>query len=100
MSKYNKKNNPNSYKAQKARATARKTELLLLLGGKCELCGYSRNMMALCFHHVGTKEQKLDARRLANGNYEASKQEALKCQLLCHNCHMEVHHPHGNDWKG
>jgi hypothetical protein len=30
---------------------------------------------------------------------EELKEEAEKCILLCHNCHMELHYPHLNDWK-
>ena len=38
------------------------------MGGKCEICGYNKNVSALEFHHIDsvTKDFKLDARKLAN----------------------------------
>lgn len=85
-----------SYEAQQARATERKLKLLALKGGCCEVCGYARNSAALCFHHVdpSTKDFSLDSRKLSNSTYESLLVELEKCQLLCHNCHMEIHHPH------
>jgi len=82
------------YAAQKKRAVERKTELVISLGGKCEICGYNNNLAGLCFHHKdgNDKTLKLDSRHLANNNLERIKKEVKKCQLVCHNCHMELHY--------
>lgn len=82
-----------SYPAQKKRGLKRKLELVKSFGGKCSLCGYSANLAALAFHHLGGKEFQLDARALSNRKIDIIMQEAAKCKLLCHNCHAEVHNP-------
>lgn len=83
------------YDHQKKRALSRKKELVSIKGGKCEICGYSKNYAALSFHHLdpSLKRLSLDARTLSGSRMEALIAEADKCQLLCHNCHMEVHYP-------
>lgn len=63
-----------------------------LLGGKCFLCGYSREIKALDFHHLdeSTKLFGLSDRGLTR-SWKKTKEEVLKCVLLCANCHREVH---------
>lgn len=63
-----------------------------LLGGKCVVCGYCRDIKALDFHHLdeNQKEFGLSDRGLTR-SWEKIKVEALKCVLLCANCHREVH---------
>jgi len=67
-------------------------------GGKCEICGYSKNASALSFHHEDPKEKRftLGLDSLMNRNKEELLKESLKCKLLCANCHMELHYPHYN----
>lgn len=76
------------------RSLKRKLELVKSRGG--ELCGYDRNIAVLEFHHINPdeKEFQLDMRHLSNTSLERLKEEADKCQLLCANCHREVHNPH------
>jgi hypothetical protein len=84
-----------NFDTQKARGIARKLELVKRKGGKCENCGYDKNLAGLCFHHLdpSTKEFQIDARKCANSDMESLVKEANKCSLLCHNCHMEEHYP-------
>jgi transposase len=60
-------------------------------GGKCVLCGYSRCLRALEFHHLDprTKEFPL-AHAGRTRSTERLRAEASKCVLLCSNCHAEV----------
>lgn len=83
-----------NYHLQQLRAISRKTSLILSKGGKCEICGYNRNIAALQFHHLdpSLKEHGLDSRKLSNMSMESILKEVEKCQLLCSNCHAEVHH--------
>lgn len=83
----------NSAFKQFIRSAKRKLELIELKGGKCERCGYSKNMAALEFHHIKSeeKEHPMDSRFLANSSMETILEEADKCILLCANCHREVH---------
>lgn len=93
--------NPNSYEKQKERAIKRKLELIKLKGGKCEKCGYSKNLGALEFHHLdpSIKEFNLDERHLSNTTIEKILNELDKCILVCSNCHKEIHYPHLNKDK-
>lgn len=60
-------------------------------GGKCVLCGYSRHSAALQFHHrdPSTKAFGLGVRGITR-SLARLREEALKCDLLCANCHAEV----------
>lgn len=84
-----------SYPAQRARGLKRKLELIERAGGKCSICGYNKNIAALCFHHLNPseKEMHLDMRSLSNNSMNVIENEFSKCQLLCMNCHTEVHNP-------
>lgn len=65
------------------------------MGGCCSICGYKKNVAALHFHHAepSQKQFKLGLRILSNRRWEAIKEEAKKCDLLCANCHAEKHNP-------
>ena len=84
-----------SYLAQQKRGRERKLELIKLKGNKCELCGYAKNHAALEFHHKNPEEKlfQLDLRSLSNRRWELIEKEVKKCQLLCSNCHAELHNP-------
>ena len=88
-------NNPNNYQQQKLRGLKRKYEAVQLRGGRCERCGYNENLAALDFHHRDpqTKNFQIDMRSFSNTNLDTLKEELDKCDLLCANCHREVHHP-------
>ena len=84
--------NYNDYNSQKLRGLKRKLELIESRGGKCEVCGYDKNIAALEFHHINPdeKEFQLDMRHLSNTSLERLQNEVNKCQLLCANCHRET----------
>lgn len=87
--------NSNQYQNQKERGLKRKYEYILSKGGKCECCGYNKNIAALEFHHKNPEEKEfqIDIRKFANANIETLKKELDKCIILCSNCHREIHHP-------
>lgn len=60
-------------------------------GGCCAICGYSRCIAALQFHHrdPAAKRFGLGSRGLAQA-LDRLREEASKCVLLCSNCHAEV----------
>jgi 5-methylcytosine-specific restriction endonuclease McrA len=92
--KHERSKNP-SYKRQRQRGIDRKLELIKLKGGCCEKCGYSKNLSALTFHHINPDDKSfnVEMRNIANHEWGAVLEEVEKCQLLCHNCHHETHHP-------
>jgi len=84
-----------NYKTQQTRGRSRKLELIKMKGNKCEVCGYSKNYAALCFHHKNPKKKEfqLDLRHCSNTSWKELINEASKCRLLCSNCHSETHNP-------
>lgn len=89
------KKNPNTTFAQEIRGMRRKLKLIEEMGGKCQICGYDKNISALEFHHKDPtqKDFQLDARKMSNTKWETLVEEAKKCDLVCANCHREIHHP-------
>jgi predicted nucleic acid-binding Zn ribbon protein len=85
-----------AYPLQRLRGLKRKLELMLVLGGKCSRCGSDKNLAALSFHHVSGKSHAMDMRNLSNRKLEAVLMEFQRCELLCLNCHAELHSPHLN----
>ena len=88
--------NPNNYLKQQERALTRKLELIEEKGGKCEICGYDKNIAALDFHHLNPEAKlfQLDSRHLSNTTIVKLREEADKCILVCANCHREIHNKH------
>ena len=69
-----------------------KKQLVEYKGGKCEKCGYDKCMRALHFHHINPKKFEISAYlRLSHFNMQELYEEVDKCQLLCANCHAEIH---------
>lgn len=63
------------------------------LGGKCKICGYSRCTAALVFHHRDPSQKKfLINNATAAKPWKILKEEIDKCDLLCANCHAEIHY--------
>lgn len=82
-----------TYINQKNRGWDRKKEFVEMKGGVCKECGYNKCLRALTFHHrdPSLKLFQLDIRHLSNRTYEKCLVEVKKCDLLCFNCHMELH---------
>lgn len=80
---------------QTIRGRKKRQEIIQYKGGRCEKCGYCKNSAALSFHHldINTKSFDINTRKCYTFSYNKLKQEADKCILLCHNCHMELHYP-------
>lgn len=69
-----------------------KIKLIEYKGGKCIKCGYSKNYPSVYdFHHRNPEEKEF---RISDGNtrsLEQLKKEVDKCDLVCANCHREIH---------
>lgn len=76
------------------RTKRRKGQLLDLLGNKCSRCGYDKYSGALHFHHKDPKNKsfELSKKEVSHHTMAQLKEEALKCELLCANCHAETEH--------
>jgi predicted transcriptional regulator len=61
-------------------------------GGKCERCNYSKYIGALDFHHTNPEEKDFNIGKIRSKKLNKRVREELdKCELLCSNCHREVH---------
>ena len=68
-----------------------KRDLVAEAGGRCALCGYSRYVGALEFHHLDPTQKRLSiSENGATLSIDAVRHEARKCLLLCSNCHAEI----------
>ena len=82
-------------KCRQARVSERRRAIKRMLveeaGGECRLCGYSRCLAALQFHHLdpSTKSFHLSLHGITR-SLARVREEAQKCVLLCANCHAEV----------
>jgi hypothetical protein len=88
-------NKHQNYVSQQQRGRERRQFLIQQKKGCCDLCGYRRNQAALAFHHLepATKSFQIDLRNCSNTSMKMLLIEAEKCQLLCLNCHAEIHNP-------
>ena len=68
-----------------------KAKLVEYKGGKCEICGYSKCIDALDFHHLNPEEKQFNLSS-AKVSFEKAKKEVDKCILVCANCHREIHY--------
>ena len=81
------------YQKQKQRAI--KHKLVEYKGGKCQKCGYDKCEGALQFHHRDPEEKDFTLSHInlsKNFSMEALLKEVDKCDLLCANCHAEIHY--------
>ena len=62
------------------------------LGGKCMRCGYSKYPEVLEFHHRYPSQKDFNvSKKGLTRSWERTKKEIEKCDLLCANCHREMH---------
>ena len=71
----------------------RKLKAVEYKGGKCEICGYNKNISALEFHHLDPNEKDFTISGTKCGWNDLQK-ELDKCIMICANCHREIHNPH------
>jgi len=67
-----------------------KKKLVKLKGGKCQICGYSKCMAALEFHHL-SKQKEAKISYIYNRGWKRILQEIKNTILVCSNCHKEIH---------
>lgn len=86
-----KKNKSNGKAVTRYRQKLKK-RLITYKGGMCKLCGYDKPVSrAYDFHHRNPSEKLFSISGCLCRSWETLKTEADKCDLLCRNCHAEVH---------
>jgi hypothetical protein len=66
-----------------------KEEIIVMMGGSCNLCGYNKCIQALEFHHINPDNKSFTISSYKHST-EEMKEESKKCILLCANCHREI----------
>lgn len=70
----------------------RKKLFVDMFGGKCEICGYSKCINSLHFHHLDPSDKtKTPHRLIYDHSINYSMGELKKCIMVCANCHGELH---------
>jgi hypothetical protein len=69
----------------------RKQKCIDYKGGKCERCGYNKSINSLVFHHKIPTLKTFSIGTRKTRNWETVKAELDKCNLICANCHGEIH---------
>ncbi len=61
-------------------------------GGTCVKCGYAKCVDALAFHHreSGSKDFSFSEGGITR-SWDRIRAELDKCELVCANCHAEIH---------
>jgi hypothetical protein len=69
-----------------------KLELIKYKGGRCSICGYDKPIPnSYSFHHRDENTKSFNISAINIKSIKRLKQEADKCDLLCQNCHAEIH---------
>lgn len=96
---YEKKNRKGQWKCLKCEAETAilkkqryKLKAVEYKGGKCEVCGYDKNLSALEFHYLDPSEKDFGI-STTHRSWDLVKKELDKCILVCANCHREIHNP-------
>jgi predicted transcriptional regulator len=73
------------------RYRSKKLKAIEYKGGKCQKCGYDKCPGSLQFHHRNPSEKNANWKYVRSWSFDKIKKELDKCDLLCANCHGEVH---------
>ena len=67
-------------------------QLKLHFGGICIKCGYNKSLSALQFHHRDPSKKEFHLGSKRGITLEKQLEELSKCDLVCANCHAEIHY--------
>jgi hypothetical protein len=77
--------------SQKILTYAKKIKSIKYKGGCCKICKET-NIFKLTFHHIDISEKEFEYSDYKNYRWSILKNELDKCDLLCQNCHRELHY--------
>ena len=80
-----------SYQYVKDSRKRRKEDIVYVMGGCCQICGYNRAITALDLHHLNPADKEFGIGAILNKDWELMNSEIQKCILVCANCHREIH---------
>ena len=76
---------------QKILRYAKKLKAIDYLGGSCKECK-ENNLFKLTFHHRDPNEKEFTISDAKNSSWSKIKKEIDNCDILCQNCHRELHY--------
>ncbi len=79
-------------KRSKERSSSFKKWAVDYKGGKCIKCMYDKCLDAFDFHHRNPEEKDIDVAKIKLWSKERAIKELDKCDLVCRNCHAEIHY--------
>jgi len=79
------------YEAKQFLRQLKRERILAHMGGKCEICGYDKHKVSLQCHHTNPKEKDSNYKNILDWKWEKIVEELKKCELVCANCHIEIH---------
>lgn len=84
---------PSTQERRRALKATKRAHLESILAAGCKICGYRRCRRALVFHHRDPRTKTAKVSTLLKDNYSLARlqSEVDQCDLLCANCHAEVH---------
>jgi hypothetical protein len=92
QNKYNKERAENKRDDARKRREIIKTFISEYKSNKCCLkCGYNKNSNILVFHHRDPEKKEFKIAQRNTSSPEIILEEMKKCDLLCPNCHRELH---------
>ena len=91
LSKIRKNLRPSLTIKHKQRMSDGKARAVKYLGGECIKCGYDKTNCALTFHHRDRADKEGEVGQMLDWSWNKLKKELDKCDLMCFNCHMELH---------
>lgn len=76
---------------ERVRVRGNRAKVIAFLGGCCSRCGYNRCQAAFHLHHRDPSQKAPDFKTRRYRVFDKVKAELLKCDLICANCHAEIH---------
>lgn len=82
--------NSNEYMREymKNRYAARRAEAIAVLGGKCVQCQTTSDLE---IDHIDPSQKSYSMSKILNRSKALVESELAKCQILCHECHVDKH---------
>ena len=74
----------------------KKLKSIEYLGGSCKICKED-NFFKLTFHHINANDKEFELSDNNWARWSTLKKELDKCDLLCQNCHRELHYGINNN---
>ena len=60
----------------------------------CCVCNYKKTHSALCFHHKDPRQKSFELSKTPK-SWKRTRREMAKCDVMCLNCHAELHESEG-----